>query len=225
MIRVHIICEGQTEETFVNNALVEYFSHKGIALFPSLVGKPGHKGGNFKEERLLVDVRNRLIGDSAAYCTTLFDYYGLPPAFPGKSESSKVLSSGEKSKIVCRELAGVIENKLGSNIGKRFIPYVQMYEFEGLLFSDPQKFAHGIDQPSLAQRLLNIRNSFATPEDINDSPQTAPSKRIKSLVPGYQKPIMGLIGIKELGLEVIRRECTLFNGWLQALEQLSKKDH
>ena len=223
MIRVHIICEGQTEETFVNNALVEYFSLRGIALFPSLVGKPGHKGGNFKEERLLVDVRTRLAGDSEAYCTTLFDYYALPPAFPGKSKSSIVSSSEEKSKIVCNELAIVIESKLGSNIGKRFIPYVQMYEFEGLLFSDPQKFARGIDQPSLTQQLSNIRNSFASPEDINDSPQTAPSKRIKSLVPGYQKPIMGLIGIKEIGLDVIRRECKLFNAWLQALEQLAIK--
>ncbi|MGC8451942.1 MAG: DUF4276 family protein [Cylindrospermopsis raciborskii] len=78
MIRVHIICEGQTEESFVSDVLVPHFSQKGIALYPSLIGKPGHKGGNFKIERLLDDVRNRLKGDTWAYCTTMFDYYGLP---------------------------------------------------------------------------------------------------------------------------------------------------
>jgi hypothetical protein len=47
MIRVHIICEGQTEESFVSDVLVPHFSQKGIALYPSLIGKPGHKQGVF----------------------------------------------------------------------------------------------------------------------------------------------------------------------------------
>ncbi|WP_240867086.1 DUF4276 family protein [Cylindrospermopsis raciborskii] len=62
MIRVHIICEGQTEEDFIKEVLRPHFSQKGIAVYPSLIGKPGHKGGNFKIERLLNDVRNRIIG-------------------------------------------------------------------------------------------------------------------------------------------------------------------
>jgi hypothetical protein len=49
MIRVHIICEGQTEESFVSDVLVPHCSQKGIALYPSLIGKPGHKGGNIPD--------------------------------------------------------------------------------------------------------------------------------------------------------------------------------
>jgi|GEM_PF-1952318 len=64
MIRVHIICEGQTEEDFIKEVLCPHFSKKGIAVYPSLIGKPGHKGGNFKIERLLDDVRNRIKGDT-----------------------------------------------------------------------------------------------------------------------------------------------------------------
>ncbi len=84
MIRVHVICEGQTEEMFVNELMRDHFYSFGVVLVPALVGKPGHKGGNFKFERLLSDVRNRLLGDSTAYCTTFFDFYGLPEDFPGK---------------------------------------------------------------------------------------------------------------------------------------------
>ena len=84
MIRVHVICEGQTEEMFVNEILAAEFYPKGIYLVPALIGKPGHKGGNLKYGRLLSDVRARLLGDATAYCTTFFDFYGLPEDFPGK---------------------------------------------------------------------------------------------------------------------------------------------
>jgi hypothetical protein len=221
MIRVHIICEGQTEESFVSDVLVPHCSQKGIALYPSLIGKPGHKGGNFKIERLLDDVRNRLKGDTRAYCTTMFDYYGLPSSFPGKATSTAGTTAEEKSKRLCQELAQVIESRLGQSISERFIPSVQMHEFEGLLFSDPIMFAKSIDRPAIASDLLAIRDSFASPEQINDSPITAPSKRISTLIPDYQKPLMGTIGILGISLPVLRRECQLFDSWLRRLEQLS----
>ena len=87
MTRIHVICEGQTEELFVNEVMADIFTPKGIYLYPSLVGKPGHKGGRFKFERVLHDVKSRLLDDTSAYCTTFFDFYGLPEEFPGKSQS------------------------------------------------------------------------------------------------------------------------------------------
>lgn len=83
MVRVHIICEGQTEETFINEVLMPDFSRKGIYLYPALIGRPGHKGGNVKYSRMKTDIENRL-NDEEAYCTTFFDFYGLHPDFPGK---------------------------------------------------------------------------------------------------------------------------------------------
>ena len=92
MIRVHVICEGQTEEMFVHELLREPFQARGIALVPALIGKPGHKGGNLRLERLCLDVRNRLLGDTTSYCTTFFDYYGLPAGFPGRQAASRCTS-------------------------------------------------------------------------------------------------------------------------------------
>jgi hypothetical protein len=102
---------------------------------------------------------------------------------------------------------------------ERFIPYVLMHEFEGLLFSDCEGFARGIGRPDLVGPLSAIRSGFATPEHINDSPDTAPSKRIEKLIPGYQKPFVGNLAAIEIGLEAIRNECPHFKEWLERLER------
>lgn len=223
MIRVHVICEGQTEEMFVNEVLSKVFNHQGIHLYPSLVGKPGHKGGNFRFERLLTDVSIRLLKDSAAYCTTLFDFYGLPNGFPGKEEAKKYISHSEKADCLTRNLIEQLKVKLGEKPLLRFIPYVQMYEFEGLLFSDPDRLAQGIYQAKLAKDFHAIRKNFNSPEEINDSPIYAPSKRIATLFKEYDKPIHGSLAAIEMGLDVIRRECPLFDNWLKHIESLAEK--
>ena len=76
----------------------------------------------------------------------------------------------------------------------------------------------------LKENFLQIRNTFATPEEINDSPQTAPSKRIKSLIASYEKPLMGTLGALEIGLLKIRKECKLFDAWLSNLESIPPKE-
>ncbi len=82
----------------------------------------------------------------------------------------------------------------------RFVPFVVMHEFEGLLFSDCASFGRGIGRPNLEQSLREIRESFETPEHINDSPDTAPSKRVQNLLPGYEKPFLGVLAVLEIGL-------------------------
>jgi hypothetical protein len=95
-----------------------------------------------------------------------------------------------------------------------------MHEFEGLLFSDPAAFSRGIGLPDLVDDFLAIRDQFSTPEEIDDSPVTAPSKRIQALVPGYEKPLLGALAALEIGLIRIRAECPHFNAWLENLEAL-----
>ena len=221
MIRVHVICEGLTEEMFVNELMQADFISRGIHLIPTQIGKPGHKGGNIQFERLFIDVQNRLLGDESAYCTTFIDYYGLPMKFPGKRDVDAGANIGEKCDAIYRFLNNKLRDKLGDGVMRRFIPYVQMYEFEGLLFSDPDAFAKGIDCPDLSDHFGEIRAEFSTPEMINDSPKTAPSKRIRAVVAGYEKPIMGSLGALEIGLVKIRAECQHFNQWLERLEALS----
>lgn len=220
MIRIHIICEGQTEESFINEVLADYFVAHNIYLIPSLIGRPGHKGGNFRFERLFQDVRSRLLRDKSAYCTTLFDFYGLPEDFPGKEDASYYVDYKVKAEAVENALKSELQNKLGSDVLQRFIPYVQMYEFEGLLFSDVNALANGLNQPQLLSALQSIRDSFVCPEVINNSRETAPSKRLLKLFTAYDKPLHGSLVALEIGLGTIRAQCPRFNQWLTQLEQL-----
>ena len=220
MTRIHIICEGQTEEAFIKNLLAEPFAKRGIYLLPSLIGKHGHKGGRVKFDRLLTDTRNRLLGDREAYCTTFFDFYALPTDFPGKSDAVAKASIADKARAVNEGVQQALEDKLGSGVMPRFIPYVQMYEFEALLFSNATGFAEGIYQAALAPKLQAIRDDFGSPEEINDDPNTAPSKRVQNLVADYEKPLYGTLAALKIGLPTMRQECALFDTWLTRLEQL-----
>ena len=103
----------------------------------------------------------------------------------------------------------------------RVFPYIQRYEFESLLFSNVSAFADTLNAPqeSVAS-LARIRARFPTPEDINDNPATAPSKRIAGLIPGYNKKVNGPDLAEAIGLDVIRAECCRFNAWLERLESL-----
>lgn len=221
MIRVHIICEGQTEETFVKELLDPYFTPMQIYVRPALIGKPGHKGGAVNADRIITDCSIRLLEDPTAYCTTFFDFYALPSNFPGREEAATKHSIQDKAGCIQNKLAEGLQARLGtSEPMRRFIPYVQMYEYEGLLFSEPTKFAQGINQLAVAPQFQAIRSAFPTPEDINDSPRTAPSKRVIKLIPDYQKPILGTLAALEIGLETIRQECRLFDDWIKKLEAL-----
>lgn len=220
MIRVRVVCEGQTEVQFINDVLRDGFSTREIYFFPSLLGKPGHKGGNVKFSRLLTDVRAQLRQDITAYCTTFFDFYGLPADFPGKREAQAKRTSTEKADGVLRAMTSALRNELGDDALRRFVPYIQMHEFEGLLFSDPAALAKAINSDPLRQQFEKTRSEFKTPEDINDSPQTSPSKRIGALFKEYDKPLHGSLAAKEIGLDNIRKQCPLFDGWLKRIEAL-----
>ncbi len=116
---------------------------------------------------------------------------------------------------------GDVSKAMGKNFQvSRFVPFVLMHEFEGLLFSDCAAFSSAVGKHNLAAPLQQIRSGFATPEDINDSSVTAPSKRIVKLMPDYEKPLFGAIAVLEIGVEKIRGECPLFSAWLTRLEQL-----
>jgi hypothetical protein len=220
MIRVHVICEGQTEEMFVNEILASEFHPRNIYLTPTLIGKPGHKGGNFKFDRLLADVRARLLGDTTAYCTTFFDFYGLPEDFPGKVAAKLKNGIEEKADCLQNTLVERLKVKLGDEPLRRFIPYVQMYEFEGILFSHPEKLAEGISKAGLGDSFQKVRDAFGSPEEINNSPHTAPSKRIEGLFSGYDKPVHGSLAALEIGLDTIRAECRRFDAWLNRIAAL-----
>jgi hypothetical protein len=97
-----------------------------------------------------------------------------------------------------------------------------MHEFEGMLFSDCAAFSVGIGLPALQPQLQGIRAQFGSPEEINDSPITAPSKRVEDLVPGYQKPFHGPLAAMAVGIDAICKECPNFSAWVEQLRQWSQ---
>lgn len=149
----------------------------------------------------------------------MVDYYGLPGGWPGRRQSTAFSTTAEKANFVQTALHENIAAEMGTRFNsKRFVPFILMHEFEGLLFSDCAAFSRGIYQPELEVPFQSIRGQFSSPEGINDSPETAPSKRIVALLPGYQKPLLGTLAAIEIGLDRIRSECPLFDSWLRQLE-------
>jgi hypothetical protein len=221
MIRAYIVCEGPTEETFVNEVLEPVLRPFRVGPRACLIGPPGHKGGKVSRERVENDVLRILKQDRGAYCTTFLDYYGLAPGFPGKPAPERTPTE-RKAELVEQALYQDVAAHLDQTWRPdRFIPYIQMHEFEGLLFSDPARLAKGLYKPELADRLQEIRKAFPTPEDINDNFETAPSNRIRSLLPGYDKPVAGTLAAIEIGIETIRKQCPRFRGWVERLSRLS----
>ena len=156
----------------------------------------------------------------------MVDYYGLPrtgpKAWPGREEASRA-GFQAKPEVVEKALLEDVARIMGGGFdSSRFIPFVTMHEFEALLFSDCERFARGIGQPEMTSPLQEIRNAFSNPEEIDDSPDTAPSKRVIALIPGYQKPLMGTLAALEIGLVAMRAECPHFDAWLQRLETRPK---
>ncbi len=156
----------------------------------------------------------------------MVDYYGMPldgsSAWPGRSQAA-TLPFPDKAATVQNAMSEDVSREMSSSFNqKRFIPYVVMHEFEALLFSDCDRFGRGIGQPDLAQAFQAIRDEFNSPEEIDDSPITAPSKRIEALVPGYQKPLLGNLAALEIGIVAMRNACPQFRNWLNRLEDLSR---
>jgi len=225
MNRLLIHVEGQTEETFVNEVLAPHLYGVGfVNVGARLMGNSRIRGGIPSWGRAKTDLIRHLKGDPRCCHTMMVDYYGLPQstgrAWPGRLEASRK-SFPEKSSLVEDALLADLRQELGDELHpNQFVPFVLMHEFEALLFSDCRQFAEGIKRPDLAAKLQAIRDDFETPEHINDSPLTAPSKRIAELIPRYEKPLMGTLASLAMGLQVMRQECPHFHNWLTRLERL-----
>jgi len=218
MKRVLVLVEGQTEERFVRDVLCPYLWARDIDMIPTIAKTkrvkcgPDFKGGITDYKKVENDLR-RLLGDTGAIVVTTFiDYYALPSDFPG------VISRPPGSPNVrVRHVETAWERSIDN---PRFRAYLMVHEFEALLFVKPDELCNALYQSAKLPQLMNIRSSFETPEDINDDPETAPSKRIIRIFQGYQKTVHGPLVTKRVGLEDLRRECLHFDKWVTWLEGL-----
>jgi len=136
MVEVRFLVEGDTEETFVNRVLRSHFFPLGINPHPQKLGKPGHYSGIVEYPRARDEILTTLRQGSVSFCTTMVDYYAMPSSWPGRQTAA-----GSPVPIELAILAD-ISAEMGRDFNPvRFIPYVQMHEFEALLFSDPKVLA------------------------------------------------------------------------------------
>lgn len=219
MKRCLILVEGQTEERFVKDVLCPELQTKGLYLMPTIlttkIVKNGRnfKGGVTNYDKLAADLR-KLLRDSSALITTLIDYYGLPADTPGMS--GRPIASA-------RERVMHVENSIHQNLGSppHFIPFLALHEFEALLFTDHEITAAVIPAREKAPELLAASGGLE-PEDINEHPDTAPSKRLMQVFPSFKKTLHGPTAAKRIGLAAIRARCPHFDNWISQLETYAR---
>lgn len=232
MTRLLAHVEGRTEEEFVNEVLAPHLHERGYhSVKARLMGKARQRfkrGGIKPWPSVRKEIVNHLREDPGCIATTMVDYYGMPRegsgAWPGRS-----LALGaefqHKARTIEERIAAHVSEDMGAGFdNRRFVPYVMMHEYEAMLFSDCAVFANGIGRPEITQPLQAMRDRFDTPEEIDDSPESAPSARITALFPGYEKPIMGCLAAMAVGLDRIRAECPNFHNWIDRLERLGARN-
>ena len=225
--RIIALVEGKTEQTFVRDVLAEQLGEKGIDIKASWVGKPGHKGGVGEYHRAKMDIIVFLKQDRDIICTTMFDYYGMPGSWPGRLQAkTENIPYEQKAHLIEDGLSKDIAEEMGQSFNPaRFIPYIQMHEFEAILFSDVDILAEVLvtakepDMATVESGLRDIVEQFPNPEQINDDPASAPSKRIQAIAPHYRKVLDGNFAAQKIGLELMQRKCPLFRRWLGRLEK------
>lgn len=221
MNRVLALVEGQTEETFVRDLLAPHLLEFGIVMRVFLAKRRG-EGGVPKWDAFKPDLLKLLKQDRTAYVTTMIDFYGMPEDWPGH-EQARNMKYPVKVEHVEAQIKRVISSALPEKLNpQRLVPYVQCHEFEALLFSDPNAVESYLAQCGLAKEMESIRRSCGSPEEINDGPLTAPSKRLAGIVADYSKVHTGNALARQIGLQTMRRECLHFHGWVSKLESLVK---
>lgn len=209
MSKVLILVEGYAEEKFVNAVLKPHFEPKGIFVIPRNLKGVG-------KYTIIRDEVNRLLKDSSArLVTTMIDLYRIPSDFPQKYTLSKTHKGVQKVVI--------LEGGFKQDIDREnFLPYLQLHEFEALLFSDVSMFSKLKDVGSKIKFFEKIVQEIENPEDINDVPNTSPAERIKKILPHYIKDISGIIVAQHIGLEKMREKCPHFHEWIKKIELLCK---
>lgn len=223
-MRLLVHVEGETEKAFVNGVLGPHLAGHGYSSIGARL-----MGGSVSWSSMRRRIIRHLKEDRQAFVTTMVDYYGMP-----QSKSTQWPGRLAARSLPLRQRAEAVQNAIGADIAKRmgkafdirrFVPYVSMHEFEALLFSDCGRFASAVGRPDIAAAMQAILDQFGNPEAIDDSRETAPSKRILQLMPNYDKAAFAAVGIRTVGLEAIRWRCANFARWLERLEGVASTRH
>lgn len=224
MSEVYILAEGETEKRFINMVLNGYCSNKGVYLHATLLHKRGNNprsGGDVKFERVHDDIASFLKQRPDTLVATFVDFYGIKE-WPNLDQARTLR---EPADIAASLNHGAVERMQAlhpdiKHIAERYLPFTAVHEFETLLLSNPKVLAEQLGvKPEKVQKVVD---SAGGPEYVNNSPQTAPSKRLeewsfKEKGAHYMKTTQGITIAKSIGIPAIRSACPLFDAWLRRL--------
>lgn len=219
-IEVIAIVEGKTEQIFIERILAPYLAERMIFITATQVSKPGQKGGDVRFNRVCRDIGLHLKQRADTYITTLVDFYGVTE-WPGIDELANHLSPEQiAAHLNASARQQVNELYAEQRAIQRFIPYIAIHEFEALLFSDSDILAEelGVPADAIAKVIINCGG----PETINNSPETAPSKRLNrwSADGKFAKTTQGIAIAQRIGITRMRAQCPLFDAWIAQFEAL-----
>jgi hypothetical protein len=175
-----------------------------------------YRGGLFDYEKAKKDILTWMKEDNNPECryTTMFDLYALPHDFPGRQDAAQKTNPYKRVAELESAFAADINNP-------KFIPYIQLHEFEALILSNPRKLDwEYLEHDKAINRLIKMVNT-QNPELINDGATTSPSKRILNEIPEYDKVTAGVSVVEKIGIAHLRKTCKHFNEWLCKIEQLN----
>ena len=219
MKRVIFIVEGDTEISFIQKCIMPYLYQKGFTNTMNAQKiitnrKKYKKGGNVAFEYLKNDIE-RVAATRNVLITTFLDFFRLPTDFPGYTTDSLKIEQIEEA--VRENISSIVDRA-------NFLPYIQRHEIEALMYTNMDGFNYVVDKEESLNKLKEIINQYANPEDINSGSETAPSKRLMKIFP-YQKTTDGEIILEALPIDDIRSKCPRFNEWLENLENGIREDH
>ena len=223
MTELVVVGEGQTEESFIRRLVAPTLAELAVYVTPRLLRTSRRaRGGALTTDRVLHHLPRILKERDDVYVSTFFDLYGLAPDFPGVKATKGLSDPVARAATIEAAFCDEVVQAAGCR-PERFLPHIQPYEFESLLFSDVSQFATTRPQWSeYVQDLKVARESAASPEYINDGATTHPSARLRRLLssPQYDKRIDGSAVAGQIGLDGIRGECRHFANWLERIENL-----
>ncbi len=215
MRRLHILCEGQTEETVVREVVSAYFEGADVYVTASILktkrpaGGPSYRGGLSGWNKISTEIGLLLRDSSITVLTTLFDYYGLPLDVPGMA-TRPTGSPYDRVTHVERAMADAVSDP-------RFLPHLVLHEIEAWVLLGHGALGELTGDAALAQSIETIVNGAQGAELVNDGADTAPSKRILGLYPRYRKTSDGPLVIAEIGIDTIRKACPHADAWFTAV--------
>ena len=221
-IEVMVLVEGKTEEIFINKVLSPYLSSQNIYMYPTQLSKPGQKGGDVRFSRAQKDIGKHLKQRSDTFVTTFIDYYGIKE-WPGIETVSPGATPSEIARTINEATKTEIVNLFAEwRADKRFVPYVAVYEFEALLFSDSEVLSAKLNINK--EQIEQVLAEHGDPEGVNDNRETAPSKRLDAWSANgkFAKTTTGIIIAQEIGIPKIRAKCHIFDNWLTSLENIQR---